>query len=328
MSTIPIVPRWNWPVSDDNNSIHHKSGTASKSAGKRRRSGRDDEYLSQPRQMAEHHRNKSKAIQERRIKRARTPLISGQRLPVNRLVELLDKSQLKTILEAVMAQHPEVAQTIQKCATKPSPEAIINLIQEKAAQIAAHLPYKCDVESDYSYIRVKPFLTEFLDCISDFILDLLPPMDSVLPTSCFILHTITTLIHELPNFSNNEYQYTKAVAYQQLANLWLTLLTRHQKAEEGDSEDANTLSSSTPEPPLEWLKTVESMKLLEHLEKHNEASEGKFAAVVDYLKVEIGNHPQFAISCSPEAVAPQGSIFNDLITVDYSNYSIATNTSR
>lgn len=325
MSTIPELPRWNWPVVDENN--HLISGSASKTGGKRRR-GRDDEYLSQPRQLVEHQRNKPKTLQERRIKRARTPLISGQSLPVNRLVELLDQSQLRNILEAVMAQHPEVALTVQKCATKPTPEAVIVLIQEKAAQIAAHLPYKCDVESDYSYIRVKPFLTEFLDCISDFILDLLPPMESVLSSSCFILHTITTLLHELPNFSNNEYQYTKAIAYQQLATLWLTLLSRHQRIEDRESEDANALSANSPEPPLEWLKTVENMKLLEHLEKHNEASEGKFAAVVEFLRVELGNHPQLAISCSPEAVAPQGSIFNDLITVDYSNYSIATNTSR
>lgn len=327
MSTLPEIPRWNWPVADDKNSLHHKAGTAPKSSGKRRR-GRDDDYLSQPRQLGEHQRNKSKVLQERRVKRARIPLISGQRLPVNRLVELLDQSQLKHILEAVMAQHPEVAQTIQKCATKPSPDAILDLIKEKAAQIAAHLPYKCDVESDYSYIRVKPFLTEFLDCISDFILDLLPPIESVFSTSCFILHTITTLIHELPNFSNNEFQYTRAIAYQQLANLWLTLLSRHQSFEEREFEDVNSLSANTPEPSLEWLKTVESMKLLEHLEKHNEATEGKFAAVVDFLKAELGNHAQLAISCSPEAVAPQGSIFNDLITVDYSNYSIATNTSR
>ena len=27
--------------------------------------------------------------------------------------------------------------------------------------IISHLPYKCDVESDYSYLRIKPHLQEF-----------------------------------------------------------------------------------------------------------------------------------------------------------------------
>lgn len=322
MSTHADLPRWNRSLPDDNSMHKSKAGFALKNMKRRR--GRDDESYAQPRQMAEFPRNKLKSIQERRIKKARTPSISGQALPVARLVEVMDYDQLRNVLEVVMAQHPEVALTIQKSAPKPSTEVTIELIKHKFAEISGHLPYKCDVESDYSYIRVKPYLTEFLNCISDFILNLLPPMESVFATSCSILNTITTLIHDLPNFSNNEYQYTREIAYQQLANLWLILFSRNHNDE--DAEDK--ASQASLEQTLEWLKTVESMKLPEQMEKHNEQSNGKFTAVVDYIRNELGEHAPLNNSCSPGAVAPAGSIFNDLITVDYLNYSIATNTSR
>lgn len=327
MSTSADFPRWNRSLLEENILYLHKACSSSKKPSKRRR-GRDDDYFSQPRQMVEHHRNKRKFLQERRIKRARTPVITGRRLPVHRLVEVLDHSQLKRILETVMAQHPEAVETVQKSAEKPSTDASIELIKEKAAQIAAHLPYKCDVESDYSYIRVKPHLTEFLNCISDFILDLLPPMESVLATSCHILNTITNLVHELPNFSNNEYQYTRIIAYQQLANLWLTLLSRDQAKEDEEAVEDVPSTTTGGEPSLEWLKTVENMNLLEQMEKHNEVSDGKFTLVVDFMKNELGAYAQINNGCSPEAAAPLSCIFNDLITVDYSNYSIAANISR
>lgn len=307
--------------------MHNKTGPAGRNSTKRRR-GRGDDCFAQPRQISEQQRNKFKMIQERKFKRVRTPALSGQCLPVTRIIELLDNSQLRNILETVMAQHPEVVHTIQKTAVKPSVHAIIELIKNKHAQISAHLPYKCDVESDYSYIRVKPYLTEFLDCISDFILDILPPMESIFATSCHLLNIITSLIHELPKFTNNEFQYTRTIAYQQLANLWLTLLSHHQNSAENDAEASIGLLPNATEPSMEWLKTVESMKLLEELERHNDTSDGKFVAVLEYLKTELGNCSQFNTSCSPEAVAPQGSIFNDLITVDYSNYSIASHNSR
>lgn len=322
MSTSTDFGRRNRFFQDDN-MLHHPKNGISLKAIKRRR-GWDDDYLSQPRQFAEQHKNKRKFLQERLVKRARTPTISGKNLPISRLVEVMDYSQLKSVLEMVMAQHPEVAQTIHKSAVKPSTGRIVELIKDKAARIVAHLPYKCDVESDYSYIRVKPYLTEFLDCISDFILNLLPPMEFVLANSCYILDVITNLIHELPCFSNSEFQYTKTIAYQQLANLWLIVLS-HTQAEESEAVEDPVLGLS--EPSLEWLKTVESMKLLEQMEKHNETSGGKFAAVVEHIKSELGTYAQANGSCSPEAAAPQGSIFNDLITVDYSNYSIAANAS-
>lgn len=304
-------------------SHHPKNGLVLKTIKRRR--GWDDDYLSQPRQMAEQNKNKRKIMQERLFKRARTPTIYGKNLPVTRLVEVMDHSQLKSVVDIVMAQHPEVVHTIHKSAVKPSTESIVELIKQKSALIVDHLPYKCDVGSDYSYIRVKPYLTEFLDCISDFILNLLPPMEIVLANSCYILDVITTLIHELPCFSNSEFQYTKTIAYQQLANLWLIVLS-HTQSDDGELTLEDT-ALGLSEPSLEWLKTVESMKLLERMEKHNEASGGKFSAVVDHIRSELGAQAQLNASCSPEAVAPQGSIFNDLITVDYSNYSITAHAS-
>lgn len=252
-----------------------------------------------------------------RFKKSRTPRISGQGLPVPRIVEVLSHEALQLLLHTIILQHPQVAPTIAEAAPKPLLTDAVHLMEQKAHHVRSNLPYKCDVESDYSYIRIKPHLTEFLACVLDFVLDLLPPMQLLLPHACRIMDVATGLIHELPNFSNKEFQYTKSMAYEQLANLWLILLTHHRTAGEPDA----ATDESSPvyvERRLQWAKTVEELELVALLEKHNASSQGKFAPVLEYLRTELA------------AAAPQAllSILCDLITVDYLNYSIAAHTSR
>lgn len=266
----------------------------------------DDKALSAPRYAAKNLRKRralddespTRAKPLRRVKR-RTPRITGQRLPVTRLVELLDRETLQNLLHQVVQHHPEVAPTVQKLAPEPLLTALAELLRRKAREVAANLPYKCDVESDYLYTRVKGHLEEFLHCVSDFVLSVLPPTDAGLANACAMLDVVTGLVHELPNFSNSEFQYTKAVAYEQLANLWLVALDRGDDADRAD----------------EWVRLVRELDLVAVVEKHDRLLGGKLAAVVEMLKGELAAH----------APAP---LLSDLITVDYSNFSLAAKSSH
>lgn len=256
-----------------------------------------------------------------RAKRSKTPKILGLSLPVARAVEVLDHKSLQDLVQAVVAQHPEVAQTIAKIAPKPSLKDAVGLMKQKADDIVAHLPYKCDVESDYSYIRVKAYLTEFLTTLSDFILNILPPMELSLAHACCMLDAITCLIHDLPNFSNNEFQYTRASAYEQIASLWFIVLAHHSGDDGADPCDDHAVPNI--EGLIEFAKTVEELDLIGKLERHNEMSHGKFTRVVEYVRAGLDAYE--SIRRSTESA---GAIFNDLITVDYSNYFISARTSH
>lgn len=255
-----------------------------------------------------------------KFKRSRTPRIIGQPLPTNRLIEVLDKHSLQSLLTNLIQYHPEIQNTIHKLSPKPTLISSIELIKEKFDDILNHLPYKCDIESDYSYLRIKPHLQEFLECLSDFILSFLPPIELNIITSLTFLHEITNLLHNLPNFSNNEFQYTRSMAYEQIANTWLIVVSSQQQQRD-DKEDSPSTSSGTTEDCKQIITIIHEYDLLDKLAKHNEISRNKFIKVIDYLKSELEqdeliNH---ATSNNP---------LSDMITVDYSNYSIIARTSH
>lgn len=271
-----------------------------------------------------------------RHKKTKTPRIVGQPLPIHRLIEVLDHKSLQTLLEDLVKIHPETANTIHKLSPKPCTKSSIALIREKFDNIINHLPYKCDVESDYSYLRVKPHINEFLNCLSDFILNLLPPIETNISRSVEFLDMITNLIHELPNFTNHEFQYTRSMAYEQISNTWLIVLSqRFDHPLDDDSIDSAFVSNSTPSSPpsnssntssanLELIKIIEDMNLQSCLEKHNNTSLGKFKLVIDFIKSELDNYEQLSQSLNGGPT----NILNDLITVDYSNFAITARTSH
>lgn len=225
-----------------------------------------------------------------RQKRSRTTRIVGQSLPVHRIIETLDHKALQELLQHAVANNPVVAQTVAKLAPKPSPKDALALMRAKCAAVADNVPYKVDAGSDYSYTRVKPYLTEFLATLSDFILDMLPPIEVEMVAACTMLDAITDMIHGLPDFANAEFQYTRAVAYEQLASLWVMVL-------DGDRVAA--------------ARAAAELDLQSRLQKHDDIAGGKFAPALEVVKA-LGSD--------------QTSVFGDLITVDYTGYLLARTT--
>lgn len=259
-----------------------------------------------------------------RLKKSKTPRILGQHLPVNRLIEVLDKDALQELLQRVVSLHPETGPTVFRIAPKSSEESAVNLMKSKYNKILEHLPYKCDIESDYSYIRIKSHLTEFLNCLSDFILTLLPPMDASLVHACTMLDVITNMIHELPNFTNNEFQYTRNTAYEQIANLWLIVLTTAASKIDEAEPVCDEASICVNPRTVEFIKTLQEFNLLEKLSKHDALSMGKYNSVIEFVKSETEAFENVHHSLNNNS----RPLLSDLISVDYSNYSIAAHTSH
>lgn len=261
--------------------LWRKPETVTKSPGRKRK--RISEPNTKPRPV-------EKPESPGRPKRSKTTRIVGQSLPVHRIIETLDHKSLQQLLQHAVASDPAVAQAVARMAPKPSPKDALALMRAKCSAVADNVPYKVDPASDYSYTRVKPHLSEFLSCLSDFILDILPPMDVDVVSACTMLDAITDMIHDLPDFANAEFQYTRAMAYEQLASLWVMVL------------DGERVAAA---------RAAAELDLLSRLQHHNDVAGGKFAPAVDVVKA-LGED--------------ETSVFGDLITVDYSGYLLARTT--
>lgn len=318
------IPRYTPNIKSVNNS-HHNSGK------KRRYSEDQESKVVKPTGNRKHYATPSTYYKN---KKSRTPKIMGQKLPINRLVEALDHTSLQKLLENLIQEHPEISNTIDKISPKPTLTNSIELIKQKFNNIMHHLPYKCDTESDYSYLRIKPYLNEFLNCLSDFILNFLPPVETNVFNSLKFLDEVTDLIHTLPNFSNSEFQYTRLMAYEQISNTWLIVLNHKMHLDDGanNNNTSNTNESSSSPTPVaqcnmensaQLIKIIDELNLQQKLAKHDNISMGKFKLAIEFVNSEIENYENFN-----HTISNNGGILNDLITVDYSNFSITARTSH
>ncbi|CAI5757415.1 unnamed protein product [Candida verbasci] len=246
------------------------------------------------------------------FKKSRTPKIIGQPLPTSRLIETLDKSSLQKLLNNLIQTNPSITSQIYRESPSPSISNLIEILQFKFQYIIDHLPYKCDTESDYSYLRIKNYFNEFLNCLSDFILWTLPPNNNNfnLHNLLYFFQEVTSLIFKLPNFTNSEFQYTKNLAYEQISNSWLIIINSQIDDIENDNNSDN-LKSIT-----ESIKVIKEFELLSKLEKFNQYDNNyKFQNVIDYLNKKI---EQFEIITNNQ----ENNSLNELITIDYSQYSL------
>ncbi|CAI4039767.1 hypothetical protein SMKI_09G1770 [Saccharomyces mikatae IFO 1815] len=189
-------------------------------------------YNSEEHQEQESSRTKSMMKYSGVSKRRPHPssMIRGQPLPLQRGMELMSKDQLQQLLVDLMTKHPEIQQSvhtrvigldfsIQKC---------LDMLKQKSEAVYQSIPYNRSYESskldDYAFVRMKPQILEFLNCLVDLILDNIPPRLENLHASLKFLDICTELVIKLPRFelASNNYYYDKCI--EQLSHVWCTLI--------------------------------------------------------------------------------------------------------
>jgi protein Cut8 len=195
--------------------------------------------------------------------------IMGQQLPTQRIIEVMDRSQLENLLNNLVNLHPELTHDIYRCAPKPSVGGAIDILTQKIDGIISAFPYKVDQSSEYSYLRVKPLIEDFLSALSDYTLGFLPPVESQPAVSLEFLDEATSLLHKLPNFNKLSNNYFKNIAYEQLSHTWCMCL-----------KEFITNSNS-------GLLMLINNNWEAKLKRHNELSEGKLANVLEMFKEEV-----------------------------------------
>ncbi|AEY99064.1 FAGR243Wp [Eremothecium gossypii FDAG1] len=199
----------------------------------------------------------------RRAKRqpAQFNVIQGQPLPVHRKIEMMDKAALQLTLLQLVAMHPEVQDSLSVLQpTSPDPAKYTELLEQKMQAVYDHIPYSksSDMLNDYAFVRMKAAILEFLNCLIDCLLDAIPPRTTNLLQSFKFLAYGTRLLAQMPHFETESNNYYKNICYEQVSEIWNTLI-RHA------SSDINFLSTK---PSL--------LHYLHELKQFNEQTKGKF----------------------------------------------------
>lgn len=197
-------------------------------------------------------------------KRNRTNL-SGQPLPIDRLLETLDANSLRKIISKLRNNHGSSMEAeIRSLAERPSIPSTLQVLREYQHALTTAFPLGDDPSSPYSYNRVQGPLRKLIDALGDFTPQFLPPLETQTATSAAYLDAVMDIIHELPRFHPSVQDRSKDDAYEDIATAWACVVRAEAKRAGGFRLQLGSLE--------------------DRLKRHNELSEGKLAKAVELMQ--------------------------------------------
>src|SRR4051794_5425150 len=80
--------------------------------------------------------------------------LAGRPLPLPRLLETLDTTQLRMVLQTICERHPDLGQEVVNGAPRPSVTSALGVLEEYQEKLRTAYPFG-QSSSDYIYFRVK-----------------------------------------------------------------------------------------------------------------------------------------------------------------------------
>ncbi|GAB1315090.1 Tethering factor for nuclear proteasome sts1 [Madurella fahalii] len=224
--------------------------------------------------------------------------IAGRPLSLPRLLETLDNTQLRTVLQKICERHPDIGQEVVTSAPRPSVASALQVLGEYQERLRAAVPFG-QSSSDYTYFRVKHPLTALVDALSDFTPQFLPPVEQQTNVSLQYLDAATKVIHDLPDWESQQNRHHKDNAYDEISGAWALVIT--EAAKRGGGFILHTGG---------WDQ---------RLAKHNQQSGGKLEQAMNAMATEvgwIGNNPN-GPPPGPSGLSDPNSILNQLMNGTY-----------
>ncbi|KAK4121408.1 Cut8-domain-containing protein [Parathielavia appendiculata] len=223
--------------------------------------------------------------------------MAGRPLSLPRLLETLDKTQLRTVLQTICERHPDIGREVVTSAPRPSVASALQVLGEYQEKLRAAFPFG-QSSSDYTYFRVKQPLAALVDTISDFTPQFLPPVEQQTNISLQYLDAATKVIHELPDWESQQYRHHKDNAYDEISGAWALVIT--EAAKRGGGFVLHTGG---------WDQRIV---------KHNQQSGGKMEQAMNAMVTEVpwaGNNSNGPTSTS--GLSDPNSIRNQLMNGTY-----------
>lgn len=200
-------------------------------------------------------------------KKVRSNDVIGRPLPLPRLLETLDITQLRTVLGRICERHPEIGQEVVAGAPRPTVTSALDVLQGYQDKLKAAIPYG-ESSAEYTYYRIKDSLVALIDALSDFTPQFLPPNETQPTKSLQFLDEATKLIHELPDWEPQTYRHHKENAYEDISKAWALVINEAAKRGGG----FNLHSGG-------WDQI---------LSRHNEQSNGRLNSAISAMANSVG----------------------------------------
>ncbi|KAI0206104.1 hypothetical protein F4808DRAFT_447950 [Astrocystis sublimbata] len=269
--------------------FHHAS-----SSNRKRKADDEDEMSVSP--------SSSPAVQSRQLvrpsKRVRASEPTGRPLTLPRLLETLDATQLRTVLQTICERQPEIGEEVVKGAPRPSVECVLQVLAEYESRVRAAFPYGGS-NSDYTYFRVKQPLLALLEAIADFLPQYLPPTESQAAISLQFLDGATKIVHHLPDWDSHSYRHHKENAYEDMSKAWALVITEASKKGAGFALHSDG-----------WDRA---------LAKHNQQSGGRLHSAMAAMADNVGWVGGSPNSTSSGAPSSSASLLDHIMAGNYSS---------
>jgi protein Cut8 len=154
--------------------------------------------------------------------------VFGQKLPLNRVIETLDKNRLQDLIKKLIQEKPELTTTILEASPEITADDALKELKRKLDLILTNIPYKVETTSDYSFLRVKPFVDDFFQSLSDYSLNFIPPVENDL-TVCisFLKRFLLEVFHKLPQFMAVEFKYFYNITVDKFNVIFLDCISQY-----------------------------------------------------------------------------------------------------
>lgn len=162
------------------------------------------------------------------MKRQKNPNeIFGQKLPLNRIIETLDQEKLQNLIINLVTENPELASKVIDVSPKITPTDALNELRRKLELILINIPYKVESTSDYSFLRVKSFVNDFFESLSDYSLNFIAPIETDSTVSItFLKNFLVDIFHKLPKFQAVEFKYFYNLTIEKFNLIFLNNITQ------------------------------------------------------------------------------------------------------
>ncbi|KAI0018718.1 hypothetical protein F4780DRAFT_771586 [Xylariomycetidae sp. FL0641] len=237
----------------------------------------------------------TRQLAPRPSKKIRANELAGRPLTLPRLLETLDATQLRTVLQTICEREPQIGEEVVRSAPRPSVECALQVLGDYQKKLGEAVPYG-DSSSDYTYYRVKQPLQALIDALTDFTPQFLPPNETQVTLSLQYLDGATKIIHSLPEWASHSNRHHKENAYDEISKAWALVIN------EASKRGAGFILHSEG-----WDQT---------LAKHNQHCGGRLQAAVQAMASNVGwvgGGPASPSSGSSN----QGSILDQLMSGNY-----------
>ena len=190
-----------------------------------------------------------------------------KQLPIIRMVESLDRTELQKLLDNICQKHPSIVEEISSLVPRVTTNSALEILNNHMNHIYNCLPYRGDQRGDYAYLRVRPAIEEFLSALSDYTCHFLPPNEAQPSNTLAYLDGATSLLHRLPDWDNIINNHNKHMVYEELTSAWILTIREACKKANG-----MTLAYGG------WKQK---------LEKHNELSGNRLEGALAVLAEEL-----------------------------------------